>query len=118
MMNELQKFMAAAVADQMKTAGESVLITRPKSQGFSLSATAVISARDGTLDAAVGGAVVAITGHALIAASSIVDAGSSSNNYPKAGDVLSQTNGDKWLIINAIQSSNDCGISCDLVRKQ
>lgn len=115
-MNEIQEFMAAAVADQMRTAGETITITRPKLQGFSLSATAVITSRDGTLDADIGGVVYSITGHALIQASSI-DAGSSSSGYPKAGDVLSQTTGEKWLICNAIQSSNDAGISCDLVRK-
>lgn len=108
--------MAEAVADQMRTAGESVIITRPKLQGFSLSATAVITSRDGTLDAEIGGATYAITGHALLQASSL-DAGSSSNGYPKAGDVLAQSTGEKWLICNAIQSSNDAGISCDLVRK-
>lgn len=116
-MNEIQEFMAAAVADQMRTAGESITITRPKLQGFSLSATAVITSRDGTLDAEIGGVVYSITGHALIQASSILDAGSSSNGYPKAGDVLAQSTGEKWLICNAIQSSNDAAISCDLVRK-
>lgn len=65
-MNELKEFFIQAVADQARTAGESVVITRPKLQGFSLSATAVITSRDGTLEAAVGGATYAITGHALI----------------------------------------------------
>lgn len=66
MMNEIQEFMNQAVADQVRTAGETITISRPKAQNVSFTASAVITSRDGTLDAEVGGAVYSITGHALI----------------------------------------------------
>lgn len=51
-----------------------------------------------------------VSGHALIQRNSV------SGGVPNAGDRLEQETGEKWLLTNAISSSNDAGISCDLVR--
>ncbi len=100
-----------AVADQISTAGETVIITRPSNRDFSITVSAVITSRDGSLYAAVGGSEYSVTGHALIRKSDV-------NVEIKPGDNLQQDTGEKWIITNAISSSNDAGISCDLVRKQ
>lgn len=95
----------------MRTAGETVTITRAKSPNVSITCKAVITSRDGTFDAMIGGAQYAVTGHALIQESSLT------GGTPKAGDTLQQSTGEKWILTNTIASSNDAGISCDLVRK-
>lgn len=110
-MNEIQKFFEMAVQDQITTAGETVTITRPTNRDFNITVSAVITSRDGSYSAAVGGSEYSVTGHALIRKSDV-------NVEIKAGDNLQQSTGEKWMIVNAISSSNDAGISCDLVRKQ
>lgn len=112
-MNEIMKFMQIAVADQIRTAGETVVITRPKQPSISITCEAVITSRDGTFDAVIGGAQYAVTGHALISRVSL-----EGGEFPKAGDNLTQATGEKWILTNAIMSQNDFGVSCDLIRKQ
>lgn len=112
-MNDIQKFMAMAVEDQILTAGEVVAITRPTDRTVNFTVSAVITSRDGTYYAAVGGSEYSVTGHALIRKTDVP-----TGTEIKAGDNLQQGTGEKWLITNAISSSNDAGISCDLVRKQ
>lgn len=65
-MNEIQKFMALAVADQIATAGEVVIITRPTQRELTATVNAVITSRDGSFSATVGGSDYQVTGHALI----------------------------------------------------
>lgn len=103
--------MQTAVADQISTAGETVVVTRPANRDFSITASAVITSRDGSYSAAVGGSEYSVTGHALIRKSG-------ANAEIRPGDNLQQGTGEKWIIVNAVSSSNDAGISCDLVRKQ
>lgn len=110
MLNEIKQFMKQGVADQIRTAGEQVLITRPKEKCVQFYCDAVITSRDGTLSAVVGGAEYSVTGHALISESSL------NGLMPKPGDNLTQSTGERWMITNAIISSNDAGVSCDLVR--
>lgn len=109
-MNAIQEFMQIAVADQITTAGEDVIITRVKEPSVKIYCKAVVTSRDGTYDAMVGGVEYSVSGHALIQKISIA------GGTPQAGDRLTQANGEKWLLTNAISSSNDAGISCDLVR--
>lgn len=111
-MNDIQKFMQIAVGDQIKTAGEEVEIVRPKHPEFRVRCKAVITSRDGSFSAAVGGAEYSVTGHALIQKSSL------EGNELKVGDNIEQESGEIWIITNTISSNNDAGISCDLVRKQ
>lgn len=113
MQNEIQKFMELAVADQIKTAGETVVITRPKQPSINITCKAVITSRDGAFDAEIGGAQYAVTGHALISRVSL-----EGGEFPKAGDNLTQATGEKWIMVNTILSQNDFGVSCDLIRKQ
>lgn len=110
MQNEIMKFMQIAVADQITTAGENVIITRVKDSTVNITCKAVITSRDGTYDAMVGGVEYSVSGHALIQKISIV------GGTPQAGDRLTQANGEKWVLTNTISSSNDAAISCDLVR--
>lgn len=108
MSNAIQDFMQMAVADQILTAGHSCTVEAGKPRSYTLTCKAVVTSRDGSLDAQVGGAVYAVTGHALIQKSSISQA-------PKPGDRISvDGESNKWLILNAISSPNDAGISCDL----
>ena len=86
------------------------MITRPKEKCMQFYCDAVITSRDGTLSAVVGGAEYSVTGHALISESSLCGL------MPKPGDNLTQSTGERWMITNAIISSNDAGVSCDLVR--
>lgn len=109
-MNAIQEFMQIAVADQIITAGENVIITRVKEPDVKIYCKAVVTSRDGTYDAMVGGVEYSVSGHALIQKISIV------GGTPQAGDRLTQESGEKWLLTNAISSNNDAGISCDLVR--
>lgn len=109
-MNEVQKFMQMAVADQIATAGESVVITRVKDSTVNITCKAVITSRDGSYDAEVGGVQYGVSGHALIQKNSVV------GGEPQAGDRLTQKSGEKWVLTNTISSSNDAAISCDLVR--
>lgn len=104
--------MSIAVEDQIRTAGEVVNITRPLQRGWQITVHAVITSRDGSYAAAVGGSEYSVTGHALIRKKDV-----KAGEEVKAGDVLQQDSGEKWLIVNAISSSNDAGVSCDLVRK-
>lgn len=118
-MNDILKFMQMAVQDQITTAGETVTITRPTNRDFNITVSAVITSRDGSYSAAVGGSEYSVTGHALIRKSDVKsDVESDVNVEIKSGDNLQQSTGEKWMIVNAISSSNDAGISCDLVRKQ
>lgn len=94
----------------MATAGTTVVISRPKDRTYSLSCQAVVTSRDGTLDAQVGGAVYGVTGHALIMRTPEVDA-----RPPHPADTLVEGN-NRWFIVNAIYSDNDAAISCDLSR--
>lgn len=110
MPNEIQKFMEIAVADQIRTAGEEVEITRQKVAGVRITCMAVITSRDGSFDAEVGGTQYSVSGHALIQRRSL------QGGTPQAGDLLTQETGEKWVLINAISSNNDAGLSCDLVR--
>lgn len=103
--------MEIGVADQIRTAGEQVVITRHKNQAVRITCMAVITSRDGSYDAEIGGVQYSVSGHALIQRKSI-----SGQDYPKQGDVLTQESGEKWVLTNAISSNNDAGISCDLVR--
>lgn len=65
-MNEIQKFMKLGVDDQIMTAGEVVIITRPTNRDISMTVNAVITSRDGSYSAAVGGSDYQVTGHALV----------------------------------------------------
>lgn len=109
-MNEVQKFFEMAVLDQIITAGESVVITRVKDSTVNITCKAVITSRDGSYDAEVGGVQYSVSGHALIQKNSVA------GGEPQAGDRLTQESGEKWLLTNTISSSNDAAISCDLVR--
>lgn len=53
-MNDIQNFMQMAVADQIATAGEQVIITRSKDANVRITCMAVITSRDGSYDAVVG----------------------------------------------------------------
>lgn len=100
--------MALAVEDQIKTAGSACTVVAGAPRSYTLPCKAVLTSRDGSMDADVGGAVYAVTGHALIKKDSISQA-------PKPGDRISvDGESNKWLILNAISSPNDAGISCDL----
>lgn len=111
-MNEIQKFMELGVDDQIMTAGEVVVITRPTQRSISYTVNAVVTSRDGSYSAQVGGGDYQVTGHALVRKRDLT-----SGQEIKVGDNLQQDSGEKWMIVNAISSSNDAGISCDLIRK-
>lgn len=109
-MNDIEQFMQMAVQDQMNTAGHSCVVTAGKPRNYTLECKAVITSRDGSMDAEVGGTLISITGHALIQMASISQA-------PKPGDRISvKGSDDEWLMTNVISSPNDRAYSCDLVR--
>lgn len=109
-MNEIREFMKIAVQDQMRTAGDSCIVTGAAGRSYTLHCLAVITSRDGSMDAAVGGTVYSITGHALIQMESIAQA-------PRPSDKIKvQGSEEEWIMINIISSPNDQAYSCDLVR--
>lgn len=97
--------MQRAVASQMKVAGQPVHIKRLKTQE-EWTVDGVLSSRDGSLTAEVGGVEYSISSHVLIQKNELY--------VPRVGDRLildDQT----FMLVNCILSPNDAAYSCDLV---
>lgn len=104
----IQDFMRRAVAAQLKTAGELVTISRPKTKE-TYNITCVLTSRDGSLTAEAGGIIHAITAHALIPCGELYK--------PAVGDRLTSGE-DRFMIISVIRSPQDGAFSCDLIAVQ
>lgn len=104
--------MQLAVKAQMGTAGDAchVQSAAGRPTAYNLACTAVVTSRDGSVDAQVGGDIFAVTGHALISKASI-------SQEPMPHDTLTvDGSGVKWQLASVIHSPNDAAYSCDLVR--
>lgn len=107
-MSMLQQFFKKAVQSQMRVAGDMFTFKRIKSNE-TFESMGVLSLRDGSLTAEVGGAVVQITAHILVHRNELYE--------PKTGDRVI-ADGKCYMLINAISSPNDAAWSCDLVQVQ
>lgn len=107
-MNLIKQFMSRAVQSQMSVAGEPVKIKRLKTKE-EWNVTGVVSSRDGSLTAEVGGVEYAIASHVLIPVNELYT--------PQVGDRV-EIDGQHYMMINTICSPNDAAYSCDLVAVQ
>lgn len=100
--------MSRVVKSQMAVAGDSVTITRrPTKEQWIVNA--VLTSRDGSLTAEVGGVEYQISAHILVEKGELY--------HPKVGDRV-LWNGKLFMMINAVDSPNDGAVSCDLVLTQ
>ena len=106
-MSQLEDFFAQGVADQIAIMGSPVKLRSMPSRHESPNFAAVITSRDGSLQAEFGGALYSVTGHLLIPTSSGIT--------PKVSDQII-SNGDEWFIVSVIRSVTDKAYSCDLVK--
>lgn len=100
--------MKRCVKSQIKTAGQPVNIKRIKSKE-TWTVDGVISSRDGSLTAVVGGVEYVISSHVLIPVNELYT--------PLVGDRVIVDN-QHFMMANVIKSPNDAAYSCDLVGVQ
>lgn len=107
MSNLLKEFLTVGVADQIAVMGQDCVLYDTLKGTTTPSFQAVVTSRDGQTEVEVGGITYSVTGHALIPATNGIT--------PKTGNRL-ETEGETWLLVSAVKSSNDAAFSCDMVR--
>lgn len=107
MSNLLKEFLTEGVADQIAVMGQDCVLYDTLKGTTTPSFQAVVTSRDGQTEVEVGGITYSVTGHALIPATNGIT--------PKIGNRL-ETEGETWLLVSAVKSSNDAAFSCDMVR--
>lgn len=106
-MNQIEKFFAQGVADQLNVMGSSIKLVQMPDNVESKAITAVITSRDGTLQLEFGGALYTVSAHVLIP--------TSANITPKVADQV--ISGDeRFFIASVVRSVIDRAYSCDLVK--
>lgn len=107
MSNLLKEFLTQGIADQVVIMGQDCVLCDTLKGTTTPSFQAVVTSRDGQTEVEVGGITYSVTGHALIPATNGIT--------PKIGNRL-ETEGETWLLVSAVKSSNDAAFSCDMVR--
>lgn len=92
----------------MATAGNTLAVTRPKTQG-SWNITGILTSRDGSATAEAGGVPFVITAHALIPVNT--------EYTPMVGDRITH-GGSLFMISSVIIGADDGAYSCDLISVQ
>ena len=107
MSNLLKEVLTQGIADQVVIMGQDCVLYDTLKGTTTPSFQAVVTSRDGQTEVEVSGITYSVTGHALIPATSGIT--------PKIGNRL-ETEGETWLLVSAVKSSNDAAFSCDMVR--
>lgn len=106
-MSLIEDFFSEGIADQIAVMGTVVVLRSMPSRKESNPFKAIITSRDGTLQAEYGGALYSVTGHILIPTNTGIT--------PRVSDQII-SNGKEWFISSVVRSVIDKAYSCDLIK--